>query len=44
MEELERCLEALEGAAGADVLARARGALASARQELELHRESAASR
>ncbi|KAG2440958.1 hypothetical protein HXX76_003811 [Chlamydomonas incerta] len=44
MEELERCLAALEGSAGADVLARARGALASARQELELHRESAASR
>ncbi|GLI65490.1 hypothetical protein VaNZ11_009026 [Volvox africanus] len=44
MEELERCLASLDGSPSAEVLARARSAAETIKQELEMHKEAAATR
>ncbi|GIL44585.1 hypothetical protein Vafri_2112 [Volvox africanus] len=44
MEELERCLASLDGSPSAEVLARARSAAETIKQELEMHKQAAATR
>lgn len=44
MEELERCLATLDGTAPSEVLARAKSAASTLKQELEMLKQAAAAR
>jgi hypothetical protein len=44
MEELERCLAALDGSVSSAVISQAKAAAATVKQELESHKQTAAAR